>query len=66
MPGKLLYTADTLSRAPVKEVYSLPLQDEVELFMESEEKTSQVDLPYHTEKPAELGDVLRGLHLTDG
>ena len=35
VPGKLLYTADTLSRAPVKDVYSLQLQDEVELFIES-------------------------------
>ena len=35
VPGKLLYTADTLSRAPVKEMYSLQLQDEVELFIES-------------------------------
>ena len=33
-PRKLLYTADTLSRAPFKEMYSLQLQDEVELFIE--------------------------------
>ena len=37
VPGKLLYTADTLSRAPAKEMYSLQLQDEVELFIESVE-----------------------------
>ena len=35
VPGKLLYTADTLSRAPVKEVHSLQLLDEVESFIES-------------------------------
>ena len=34
IPGKLLYTADTLSRAPVPEVNSLLLQDEVESFIE--------------------------------
>ena len=36
VPGKLLYTADTLSRAPQTEVAeSLELQEEVEAFIES-------------------------------
>ena len=36
VPGKLLYTADALSRAPVGvEVSSLQLQDEVEAFIEN-------------------------------
>ena len=34
VPGKLLYTADTLSRAPTVGVNSLLLQEEVELFIE--------------------------------
>ncbi len=35
IPGKLLYTADTLSRAPIVGVNSLLLQEEVESFIAS-------------------------------
>ena len=35
VPSKLLYTADALSRAPLTEVESLELQEEVEAFIES-------------------------------
>ena len=50
VPGKLLFTADALSRAPMSETADGLLQDEVELFVEGMTQTSLPATPARLEE----------------